>query len=531
MELDDTILQKLNEIGIALSKERQIPLLQEKILRSAKEWTHADGGTIYTVLENRELRFEIMISETLNFHLGGTSSNPIPFSNLPLFLESGEMNDHLMVAYAVNHKKTINVQDAYFEKGFDFSGTRLFDQQTGYRTKAVLTIPMKNYAGDVISVLQLINPIDPTTGEVVSFSKKDVQLAESLASQASIALNNQLLIQNLSSLFESLIRVISEAIDEKSPSTGNHGKRVPIIAQLLAEAVNRTDDGPLKDVAFTSEQLYELQIASLLHDCGKITTPTYIVEKRKKLETIYDRVEMIDARFSGLKLKQENALLKKKLEWFEKYDPNAYEKAKEEFNTYEIFYQQALSQIEEDQAFIHRCNDLQEPITEEVIQRINRISSLDWNQDKPMLTNEEKENLLVPKGNLTEKERKMIQNHVVMTYRMLSQLPFPKELRAVPEIAASHHERMDGKGYPRGLKGEEMLLQSRILAIADVFESLSAPDRPYRKPASLSKVFKTMQEMVDEGHLDPILFDIFLRKKVYLQYASRYLMPEQLDVG
>ncbi len=155
---------------------------------------------------------------------------------------------------------------------------------------------------------------------------------------------------------------------------------------------------------------------------------------------------------------------------------------------------------------------------------------MNWNRKEPLLTSDELENLLIPHGNLTQKEREIIQHHVVMTYKMLSQLPFPKELSEVPQIAASHHERMDGKGYPRGLKGEEMLIQSRILVIADVFESISAPDRPYRKPAPLSQVFKFMKEMVDEGHLDPVLFDVFLKKKVYLQYAHRYLMPEQLDV-
>lgn len=530
MELNPNILQQLNEIGIALSSEHQIPVLHEKILRNAKTLTHADGGTIYSVVEGSELRFEIVISDSLHFYLGGISSNPIPFANLPLFLENGEPNDSLMVAYAVNHRTTINIKDAYYEEGFDFSGTRRFDAHTGYRTKAVLTIPMKNHEDEVIAVLQLINPVDPATGEVVAFSEEDVQLAESLASQAGIALNNQLLIQNLRGLFEALIRVISEAIDEKSPSTGNHGKRVPIIAQLLAEAVNATTEGPLKEIHFTQEQLYELQIAALLHDCGKITTPVHVVEKKKKLETIHDRVELIDARFSNLRLKEENALLKKKLAWFESHYPKGFEEAEEGVHGDELAYHKKLEEINSDQEFIHRCNDAQEPITEEAAERISRIASFDWNKGAPLLTNEEQENLLVPKGNLTEKEREIIQHHVVMTYRMLSQLPFPKELREVPEIAASHHERMDGKGYPCGLKGEEMLVQSRILAIADVFESLSAPDRPYRKASPLSQVFKMMREMVDEGHLDPLLFDIFLKKKVYLQYAVRYLMPEQLDV-
>lgn len=527
MNFKANILQQLNEIGIALSKERHIPSLLEKILSSAKLLTDADGGTIYTVVEGKELHFEIVISDSLHFHLGGISSNPIPFVNLPLFLENGKLNDSLMVAYAVNHKTTINIEDAYYDERFDFSGTRLFDSYSGYRTQAVLTIPMKNHEDEVIAVLQLINPIDPESKEVTPFSEDDVQLAESLASQAGIALNNQLLIQNLRSLFESLIRVIAEAIDEKSPVTGNHEKRVPVVAELLALAVNKVQEGPFKDMLFTEEQLYELQIAAFLHDCGKITTPVHIIEKRKKLESIYDRIHEIDARFAVLILNEEKDLLRKKLQWFETNTP---QEAKEIFDSYEQEYQKRIKQIKEDQEFIHRCNNSEEPITREAIERAHRIAATPWGIEAPLLSQEEIEHLLVPHGNLTQKEQEIIRNHVVMTYRMLSQLPFPKELKNVPDIAASHHERMDGKGYPRGLKGEEMLIQSRILAIADVFESLSAPDRPYRKPAPLSEIFKTMQQMVDEGHLDPELFAIFLNKKVYLQYAHRYLMPEQLDV-
>src|ERR1700722_13532137 len=295
MLLDQKILNKLNEIGVALSKERNITLLLEKILISAKELTRADGGTIYTITPERTARFEISMSDSLGFHLGGTSGVPIAFPELQLFAKDGTFNDSLMVAYAVNHEKTINIKDAYHEQGFDFSSTRQFDAKTGYRTQSVLTIPMKNHEGEMIAVLQLINP-----EEEKSFSSEDGQLAESLASQAGVALTNQLLITNLRALFESLIRVIAEAIDEQSPSTGNHSKRVPIIALLLADAVNATQGGPLKDISFSKKELYELEVAAFLHDCGKITTPVHLVEKQHKLEAIIDRIELVQARFSAL---------------------------------------------------------------------------------------------------------------------------------------------------------------------------------------------------------------------------------------
>ncbi|MEZ5314817.1 MAG: HD domain-containing phosphohydrolase [Chlamydiales bacterium] len=529
MDLSYSILKKLNEIGIALSEEHDIPRLHERILQNAKELTHADGGTIYTVLEGKKLRFETILSNSLKLHLGGTSSNAITFEDIPLFLETGQPNNNLIVTYSVNYKQTVNIEDAY-KKGANFSGTREFDAQTGYLTKAVLTIPMKNYAEDVIAVLQLLNPTNPIDGTISSFSQEDIQLAESFASQAAIALNNQLLIRNLRELFEAVIRMMTSAIDEISPSTGNHAKRVPLITELLAEAINRTKEGPFKEFLFNHKQLYELKIAALLHDCGKITIPTHIIEKRKKLESVYDRSEIIDVRFKGLEIKEENHLLKKKLDWLANYHPDSLRVAESFFDSFDQAYHQKILSIKEDQKFIHRCNDSTEPVTSETIKNIDRIASLYWNENEPILTSEERENLLIPEGNLTEKEQSIIRNHSLMTYRMLSQIPFPKELSAVPEIAASHHERMDGKGYPRGLKGQDILIQSRILAIADVFESLSSPDRPYRKPATISEVLKTMSRMVKAGYLDPSLFDIFIKDKVYLKYAIHYLMPEQIDV-
>lgn len=522
-------MSRLIEIGAALSKVRDIPWLLELILKHAKEMTRADGGTIYTVT-SRKLHFEIAMTDSLHFHVGGTSQQPIAFPDLDLFLADGKANETLMVAYAVNHKTTITIKDAYHEEGFDFSGTRLFDQTTGYRTQAVLTVPIKNHEDEIIAVMQLINPIEKETGEVTVFSKDDERVAESLASQAGIALTNQLLIFNLKKLLESLTRMIAEAIDHQSPSTGNHSKRVPLLAFLLAEAINESTTAPFKEVVFTKEQLYELEIAALLHDCGKIATPMHLIERRTKLETIFDRIELIDARIEALRFKMRNELLSKQLQWIYAHVPHILEAAKEPFATYQADYEKELKALEQDQQFIHRCNSEQEPMTAEALEHIRAIANLKRNHDAPLLTPDEEEHLAIPKGNLTPKERKIVEFHVVLTYRMLSQLNYPKELREVPEIAASHHERVDGSGYPRGLKRNELSIRARLLAIVDVFEALSAPDRPYKKPHKLSEALDIMQKMVDEGHLDPDLFAIFLQKKVYLKYAKQYLHPEQIDV-
>ncbi|NGX61963.1 MAG: 3'3'-cGAMP-specific phosphodiesterase 3 [Chlamydiae bacterium] len=471
---------RLSEIGIALSKEREIPVLLRKILVGAKELTEADGGTIYMVTPEKRLKFEVVLSDTLEVH------EPPSFT-LPLFQPDGSPIESMMVSYAVHHKKTIHIADAYKEEGFDFSGTREFDEKTGYRTRTVLTIPMKNHEEEVIAVLQLLNPPE---GRI--FTGEEIALAESLASQAGMFLTNQILIKNLRGLFTSLIQVIAEAIDEKSPSTGNHGKRVPIVAEALANAVSRAEEGPFSSTSFSSEDLYELEVAAFLHDCGKITTPEYIMEKKTKLETFFDRIEVIEARAASLRKSPE--------------------------------------EIEEIVGFLKRCNEGKEAITDEVRARVKEIAKLPWGGKGPFLTEEEVEHLVVEKGNLTEKEREILENHVVMTYRMLSKLTYPKDLKRVPEIAASHHEWINGHGYPRGLKGGQMSLQAKILAVADVFEALSAPDRPYKKPLPLSKIFSIMENMAEEGHLDLDLLTLFRTKKVYLPYAERFLSPEQIDV-
>ena len=524
MRLDQKALQRLNEIGIALSKEHKVPVLLEKILIHAKELINVDGGTIYTVI-GQTLHFEISISDSLGFRVGGTSNIAVPFPDLPLLLPDGSLNDSLMVAYAVNHQQTVNVVDPYNEQGFDFSGTRHFDEITGYQTRAVLTIPIKDHEHNVIAVMQLINPLD---GGI--FSVEDVELAESLASQAGVALSNQLLIRSLRNLFESLIRVIAEAIDEKSPSTGNHSKRVPIVAQLLAEAVDRTTEGPFKEIHFSKEELYELKVAAFLHDCGKITTPVHIVEKKNKLEAICDRIALINTRFVALFEKIEKESLLKKLHWFEVHHPREFASAQEEFTLLDKKFHEQLEKYKEEREFIQKINEGAEPMTEADSDRLRQIALRSFDANQSMITPEELENLSIPKGNLTERERGIIEHHVVMTYRMLSQLDFPKELSRVPEIAAAHHERVDGKGYPLGLKKEQMSIQARILAIADIFEALSAPDRPYKRALPLSEVFQIMEQMVDDGHLDRDLFDIFLKQKVYLPYASQYLISEKIDI-
>src|SRR5436309_8679938 len=299
---DDLVqrLEQLNAIGASLSAERDIDRLLESIRTAAKTITRADGGTLYRVTEERTLRFEIVRTSSLKYYLGGTTGNPVPFYPIQLY-KDGRPNTSMVAAHAALTGKTVNIADAYTAEGYDFSGTRAFDSKTGYRSKSFLTVPMRNHEHEIIGVLQLINASDPKTGEIVAFSASDQRLAESLASQAAIALTNRMLINQLEELFESFINLMNSAIDEKSPYTGGHCQRVPVLTMMLAEAVNQTSEGPLSNFNMTEKDRYELKIAGMLHDCGKVTTPVHVVDKATKLETIFDRINLVDTRFEVLK--------------------------------------------------------------------------------------------------------------------------------------------------------------------------------------------------------------------------------------
>jgi len=521
-------LEQLNGIGAALSRERDIDRLLENILEAAKAITGADGGTLYSVTEDETaLRFEIVRTDSLDIRLGGTTGRPIDFPQLPLRNADGSPNDTLVAAYAAIHDRTVNVADAYSEEGFDFSGTRLFDQRTGYRSQSFLTVPMRNHDRELIGVLQLINARDPVTGEVTEFSAADQSLAESLASQAAIALTNRLLITQLERLFESFVNLINLAIDEKSPYTGGHCQRVPALTMMLAEAVNTTQQGPLASFTMTERDRYELKMAGLLHDCGKITTPVHVVDKATKLQTLYDRIGLVDTRFEVLKRDAELAALRRQLALRPVVDAAA--EAQELQGL-----QQGIQALEEEREFMRRCNQGAEAMRAEDQQRVRDISAArQWRNPQGVqtsfLTAEELENLTIRSGTLTQAERDTVNYHIVATIKMLETLPWPRHLKNVPEYAGGHHERMDGKGYPRGLTRDQMSVQARMMGIADIFEALTAADRPYKSGMTLSQALAIMCKMRDNGHIDPDLFQVFVREGVYARYGKEFLEPAQVD--
>jgi HD-GYP domain-containing protein (c-di-GMP phosphodiesterase class II) len=525
----DQVLSKigrLNEIGIALSAATDVDILCDKILMGAMELTNADGGSLYRMSDDRaSLEFVIVSTHSLNIHMGGQSGQEIRFPAIPLIV-NGKPNKSNVVSSAVHDEHTINIPDAYHAEGFDFSGTRKFDQQTGYRTQSILTIPLKNHHKEIIGVLQLINAKDEGTGETREFTRADQQLAESLASQAAVAITNNRLIEEQRELFEAFIKLMASAIDEKSPYTGGHCKRVPELTMMIADACHRSQTGALRDFRMTEQDRYELTIAGWLHDCGKVTTPEYVIDKATKLETIYDRINTVDTRFEVLKRDAMINSMQQKIDRLSK-DASA------NCSDLDAELQKKIARLNDDRDFIRKCNIGGESMDDVLQQRVRDIAEYHWTDadgvNARFLNEDEVENLTIAKGTLTDDERGVINNHMVVTIKMLAQLPFPEHLRNVPEYAGGHHERMDGKGYPNGLTREQMSLPARMMGIADIFEALSASDRPYKAGKPLTECLRILGYMKEDHHVDPDIFDVFVRDKVYMQYAQAFLPKSQID--
>ena len=524
--LEDRV-KRLQEIGLALSTEDDINVIFELIMDEAKNITNADGRTLYMISDDgKTMKFEIMATDSMNFSQGGTTGVEITIPPMQLFNEDGTPNHSSIVAYSANTGKIVNIKDAYKEKGFDFTGAKNFDKNTGYRTQSVLSVPLKNHENDIVGVMQLINAKDPKSDKTISFSDDMQNQVESLASQGAVALTNKRLVAELKNLFESFIQLIATAIDKKSPYTGGHCERVPEITMLLADAVEKTKVGKYADFSMNEDERYELYIAGWLHDCGKVATPPHVVDKGMKLETITDRIEVMDTRFEVLKRDAEISMLKKQIALIKKGSANG------AIKTLETDLETQTNQLSSDQTFIQKTNRGGEFMEEEDQQRVADIGNYKWKlEGKKINFFDEKDvrNLQIPKGTLLPEEREIINDHIVITIDMLEKLPYPKKLRNVPEFAGGHHEKLDGTGYPKGLKDEEMSVQAKMMAIADIYEALTAADRPYKDGKKLSQAMRIMGFMKKDYEIDQDLFEIFVKEGVYKQYAEKYLGDDQLD--
>lgn len=572
LALERTKLERLVRIGITLGGERDGAVLLETILDGAREIAGADGGALVVVAGDR-LDFSIVHTDSLGIHCGGTSGRAPELAGIALQTADGAQNLSSIVACAVHTRRTIAVADAYDVAGFDFSETRRFDERTGYRTRSVLVVPLIPRGGEVIGAVQLVNARNPDDGSVIPFSAETQSFVEALAAQAAVAIDNQNLLEAQNRLLDSIIELIAGAIDAKSPYTGGHCARVPEIARLLAEAATAATEGPFQEFAFTTDDEWrQFRIAAWLHDCGKVTTPEYVVDKATKLETIYNRIHEIRTRFEVL-------LRDAEIEYW-----RARALGTEDVAVLDQRLAAARQVLQDDFTFIADCNIGGEFMSEQRIARVKQIAARSWLRhfdDRLGLSQEEAKrrpadadttlpaveplladhpyhvvprdkqevpipgfrptvpaslynfgeiyNLCIARGTLTAEERFKINDHIVQTIMMLNRLPFPPALARVPEYAGAHHETLIGTGYPLGLTEDQMSVPARIMAVADIFEALTAADRPYKKAKTLSEALKIMAFMVKDRHIDAALFDLMLTSGAYQTYAEKFLIPEQID--
>ncbi|MBT3272158.1 MAG: diguanylate cyclase [Spirochaetales bacterium] len=573
-------LEMLVDMSIAMSAEFDINRLSGMILSGAKKLTHADGGSLYLVNEARDqLEFKIVLNDTLGFEQGGTSDIPISMKPVQLYDTDGNENHRNVVTHTFHTGRTENIIDAYEVGEYDFTGTRKFDEGNNYRSVSFLTVPLKpRGGGDVLGALQLINAVDQQTGEIVPFPEELQSFVAALSSAAAVAVQNRNLIERQKRLFDDLVRFVASAIDAKSPYTARHCARVPEIAKLLVREAEKMKSGPFADFSFDDASTRrEFELGAWLHDCGKVTTPEYVVDKATKLERIYNRIHEIRTRFEVLlrdvRIERHKAVL-------EGADPSTADK---ELAIKEI-------KLHEDFAFVAECNVGSEYMADDKIEKLGEIAETPWYRhfddrlglswgetrrfadlkddgetDLPVRVNlladrpdhivprenwtqenydrfdfqfvvpeflynrGELYNLSVRGGTLTNEERFKIDEHVAQTIVMLEHIPFPDDLRRVPEYAGTHHEHADGSGYPRKLVLSQLSIPARIMALADVLEALTSTDRPYKKDKMLSEAIEILYQMKLQGHLDPDLFTLLIESRAYEEYAKNFLEPAQID--
>jgi len=505
--------EQLNEIGIALSSQRDVRELLNLILAKAREITRADAGSLYLIEDDaegqRHLRFMLTQNDSLVF--------PFKEFTLPLAEDS-------MAGYTALRGKVVNFADAYHippEMPFHFNDH--YDRESGYRTKSLLTLPMRNAKGEVLGVLQLINARnDPAArlrseadvaAHVQPFHERSVRLALSLASQAAVAYENRKLYNDIQTLFEGFVKAAVTAIEQRDPTTSGHSLRVAAYTQSLAEIVDQVSTGPYSASHFDHEQMKEIRYAALLHDFGKVGVREEVLVKAKKLYPL--QMELVKQRFEYIRKEVEVGMVRRKLQTFLERDRGD---ALSEIARLSEDFEQRLDRIQDYLEFIMQAN---EPTLMEHAQfrKLNEIAKQFFLDSKgselPYINADEMRLLSIPKGSLDAAERQQIESHVVYTFNFLSQIPWTKELRGVPEIARAHHEKLNGAGYPYKLHGDQIPLQTKMMTICDIFDALTASDRPYKRAVPVERALSILEECVQANEIDAELFRLFRESKVY----------------
>ncbi|HUZ76533.1 MAG TPA: HD domain-containing phosphohydrolase [Chloroflexota bacterium] len=527
----------LNQVGIALSGERDMDALQHLILQRARELTSADAGSLYLVVEDEQPALDEQGQpandsegnplsrrvKVLAFNKTQNYSNPSDFTAFKLPLTTGSISGYVATTgQVVQHEDMYHLSD-----GLPYSFNVDFDKRSGYRTKSMLTVPMVNMEKEIIGAIQLINrkrnaeaklTLESAEEEVLPFSDEDRDLALSFASQAAVALDNKRLMDSIQTLFEGFVTASVQAIESRDPTTSGHSGRVAILTVGLAEVVNQVEAGRFRDTYYRYEDLKEIRYASLLHDFGKVGVREHVLVKAKKL---YDwQIQQIHGRFGVAQAALEARFLRRKLDYLTRYGNAAgWEDALEGID------RDYANEVEQLQQYWQVIKQVNEPtvLEDNSFALLTAISSLTYETpesgSEPLVESAELQKLSIKKGSLDDNERLEIESHVTHTYKFLTKIPWTKELQHVPEVAWAHHEKLDGSGYPNGLTSEQIPLQSKMMTIADIYDALTAWDRPYKKAVPVDKALQILGWEVKDGHVDADLLELFIQNQVYERTA------------
>lgn len=507
---DIDIFDRIMEINLKLSSEQDKEQLYEMVLTLLRELTLSDAGTLYLLSEDKKyLEFKVVQNETLNIFLG-TKEEKISWNALPLYLENGEQNRAMVAVVCALDKKIINIKDVYNCDLYNFEGTKIFDRSKNYLSKSMLVIPLVNHEDDIIGVIQLINK--DITNSSSFYNSYDEKIIKALSLQAAMALTNTILIDSLENFLESFVNSIANAIDAKSRHTSTHIRKMAKLAPMIANSINE-DETIYKDIKYSKNDIKEIELAAKLHDIGKISIPEWVIDKSSKLQKLLDGLELISLRVEVLKRELKIDFLEKKID--------------------KEVYEYSLKNLNDSLEFLQKANIGSEFMSDEDIKRLEEISNYKYFEngvEKNLLNKDEVYNLSIRKGTLTSEERDIMNSHAELSYNMLSALPFPKKYSNIMHIAVNHHEKLNGKGYPRGLGENDLVLEDRILILADIFEALTSNDRPYKGIKKLSEVFKIFNFMIKDGEIDKDLFEFFKSSKAFKEYCETELLIEQIDV-
>jgi len=505
-------IDQLNQIGIALSTQRDSGSLLNMILQKSRDITNSDAGSLYLVEESdqngKQLRFKITQND----------SRQIPFTEITLPIDASSI-----AGYVALSGEELHLEDVYqMPPSLPFRFNSKFDQEIGYRTKSMLVMPMKSPQGEIIGVVQLINckrearqRIDRETVNrvVVPFPLGRRALLRSLASQAAVAIENNRLYESIETLFEGFVKASVTAIESRDPTTSGHSFRVADLTVGLAEAVDRDDSPAFREISFSRSEMKEIRYASLLHDFGKVGVREEVLVKAKKLYPL--QLDVVKERFAYVRKALEQEYSEKKLAYL-------LEKGREEFLARESEFHNELEaklhDLDEFLQFVLKCNE--PTVTAEGnFQRLAELAAKRFlnaeGQPYPLLEPKEVKLLSIAKGNLDEGERRQIESHVIHTIDFLSQIPWTKEIKSIPAIAGAHHEKLTGTGYPCNLTAEQIPLQSKMMAIADIYDALSAADRPYKKAVPPDQALNIIAQETDQGFLDADLFRLFREAQIF----------------